>query len=279
MANPSHHSLFGFNPDPSLTGYLPRYNRNSPYAPGAPGSGPDAMPPSHAPINRLSYLLNPPYESPTDLYSTNPSSTSHGHYTDAGMTSGGFDGSASTSQSRTPQLPQHSRAFEMYMSAGSMDSGRDAGAFNNNAFFIPSYLKGSNYMQRLEAAHKAQQAQRARQLQPGGSLSTGNTMTGSTANKAPTSHLGMAYDIIERAPDVEDISSVAPLPTKWNKDDKHGSLEVLANGQEVKYAASRSSREQDHETCAIRADHPMPRQAGIYYFEVTLLSRRRDEYV
>jgi hypothetical protein len=85
--------------------------------------------------------------------------------------------------------------------------------------------------------------------------------------------------LIERAPASEHTSTVPPLPTRWNKDDKFGALEVSANGLEVKYSAAlRTTREQDHEMCGIRADHPMPSQAGIYYFEVSLLSKRRDEY-
>ncbi|KAI0838710.1 SPRY-domain-containing protein [Hypoxylon sp. FL0890] len=149
--------------------------------------------------------------------------------------------------------------------------------YKKDSFFTPSYLRGSSYIQKLEEAYKAKQAQKETQQQAGSSLPAGITTTGSLANKSPASHLGMTYDLIERAPAVEDDHSVPPLPSRWNKDDKHGALEVLADGQEVKYAASRNSREQDHETCSIRADHPMPWQAGIYYFEVTLLSRRRDE--
>ncbi|KAI1380955.1 SPRY-domain-containing protein [Hypoxylon crocopeplum] len=160
---------------------------------------------------------------------------------------------------------------------GELPENSRASPYRKHGFFTPSYLKGSNYIQKLEDAHKAKQAQRETQQQLGSGLPTGVTTTGSLANKTPASHLGMTYDLIERAPAVEDDHPVAPLPTRWNKDDKHGSLEVLADGQEVKYAASRSTREQDHESCAIRANYPMPWQAGIYYFEVTLLSRRRDE--
>ncbi|XXH03733.1 hypothetical protein Hte_010139 [Hypoxylon texense] len=194
------------------------------------------------------------------------------------MASSGSDGGADTYQPRPPQLPPSSRAFEGLMHSGGADSARAANG-HGNGFFTPSYLSGSNYIQKLEDSHRAKHAQKEIQQQPSSGLPAGITTTASLANKTPASHLGMTYDLIERAPTIEYDESVAPLPAKWNKDDKHGALEVLSDGREVKYAASRTSREADHETCAIRADHPMPWQAGIYYFEVTLLSRspRRDE--
>ncbi|KAI2601727.1 SPRY-domain-containing protein [Hypoxylon sp. NC1633] len=149
--------------------------------------------------------------------------------------------------------------------------------YRRHGFFTPSYLRGSNYIHKLEEAHKAKHSQKETQQQPGAGLPVGITTASSLANKTPASHLGMTYDLIERAPAVEDDHTVAPLPSRWSREDKHNALEVLADGQEVKYAASRSARELEHESCAIRANHPMPWQAGIYYFEVTLLSRRRDE--
>jgi Ran-binding protein 9/10 len=195
---------------------------------------------------------------------------------DSDRNSTSIDGGASGPSPRPPQLPFFSRAFERYMHNGSADSNW-AGHQRNNSFFTPSYLRGTNYIQKLEEAHLAQQAQKEAQQQAGGGMST-NTSTGSLSAKPSASHLGMKIDIIERAPSFDDDSPVAPLPSRWNKDDKYGGLEVLADGQEVKYSTPRP-REHDHEICAIRADHPIPQQAGIYYFEVGIMARRRDEYV
>ncbi|KAI1418586.1 SPRY domain-containing protein [Hypoxylon sp. FL1857] len=275
MANPFHHGSSGFNPDVSHSSFLPRY-RSSSYASVVPGSNVGFTPSSHSPLNRLSYLLNPPQEPASDLFAANPSFQRHSHnIADTDMNSNNLDGGAPTLP-RAPQLPSFSRAFEMFMPNEGVENGWP-NTYRKNGFFTPSYLRGSNYMQKLEEAHKAKQAQKESQLQTGGSLPAGVTTTGSLANKTPASHLGMTYDLIERAPAIEDDHSVPPLPTRWNKDDKHGALEVVGDGLEVRYNATRNTREQDHETCAIRADHPMPWQAGIYYFEVTLLTRRRDE--
>lgn len=74
--------------------------------------------------------------------------------------------------------------------------------------------------------------------------------------------------------------TLTPLPSRWNPSDKWGGLEVLGpDGLEVKHTATRSGSERDHEACSIRADHFIPPQCGFYYFEVTILTRKRDEYV
>lgn len=85
----------------------------------------------------------------------------------------------------------------------------------------------------------------------------------------------MTYDLIEKAPPPS-IETVAPLPSKWNTNDKYSGLEILADGLEVKYSGGRAS-EREHEAYSVRADHPMPTQCGIYYFEVTILSKKRED--
>jgi hypothetical protein len=147
-------------------------------------------------------------------------------------------------------------------------------------FFIPSYLKGSKYVQKLEEAHKAKiqshkDGPSAQSSQPG-SLSTSTSSINLHTKMAP-SHRGMTYDLIEKAPPVED-DVLPPLPSRWNASDRSAGLEVLSDGQEVKFTGVKSASERDHEACAIRADHPMPPQCGIYYYEVTIISRKREEY-
>ena len=86
----------------------------------------------------------------------------------------------------------------------------------------------------------------------------------------------MTFDLIEKIPPSED-ETLAPLPSKWNSQDKFGGIEVMSDGQEVKLTGPKPDRDRDHEACAIRADHPMPPQCGIYYFEVTIISKKREE--
>lgn len=272
MANPFQHGSPGMNPDGTYSNFLPRVGNS--YAAVVSGSNIALASPSIR-SNRVSYLLNPANEPTSELYSTLPSSRSSilGAEHNDDFPEGGF----SRLVSRHPQLPSFSRAFEMFMPRRGLDELWNTGQ-ENIGFFTPSYLKGSSYMTKLEELHRANQAQKENQQQSGRGLPAASLDDGGLMGKTPASHLGMTYDLIERIPTPENESGVPPLPTRWNKDDKFGALEVSANGLEVKYnPALRTAREQEHEICGIRADNPMPSQAGIYYFEVTLLSKRRDE--
>jgi hypothetical protein len=100
------------------------------------------------------------------------------------------------------------------------------------------------------------------------------------------SHRGMTYDLVEKAAvpfpqDDDRRPPVNPLPSRWNSDDRHQGLDVLGDGYEVKHSSSHRSSggERDYEACAIRADNPMPPQCGVYYFEILILNRKREEYV
>lgn len=272
MANPFQHGSSGMNPDGTYTNFLPRVG--SSYAAVVSGSNIALASPSIR-SNRVSYLLNPANESTSELYSTLPSSRSSILGTEHNDDSP--ESAFSRLASRHPQLPSFSRAFEMFMPRGALDDIWNTGQ-DNVGFFTPSYLRGSSYMTKLEEVHRANQAQKENQQQSGRALPAASPDS-SLSGKTPASHHGMTYDLIERPLTFENESGVPPLPSRWNKDDKFGALEVSGNGLEVKYnPALRTTREQEHEICGIRADYPMPSQAGIYYFEVTLLSKRRDEY-
>ncbi|KAK0116986.1 hypothetical protein ONS96_012827 [Cadophora gregata f. sp. sojae] len=190
-------------------------------------------------------------------------------------TNGGMHG-RSGSWGRGGQLPSFSSAF------GPLVNGQGYGGIgggHGDQFFTPSYLKGSKYVQRLEDAHRSKVAAHkeghSTQSSQPGSLSTSASSINLHTKIAP-SHRGMTYDLIEKAPPIED-EALAQLPSRWNSQDKYGGLEVLSDGQEVKFTGPKSDRDRDLEACAIRADHPMPPQCGIYYFEVTIISRKREE--
>ncbi|KAI1129163.1 ran-binding protein [Nemania abortiva] len=271
MANPFQHGSSGMHPDGTYGNFRPHIGGS--YAAVVSGSNlPLASPSIRA--NRVSYLLNPASESTSDLYSTLPSSRSSMLDTDRNNHSP--DVGIPQLASRPTRERNRSIAFENFIPRGGIDELWTTGQ-ENTGFFTPSYLRGSNYMTKLGEIHRAKQAQKEN-YQPSKGVLQAASSDSSLSSKAPASHLGMTYDLIERAPAFENASAVPPLPTRWNKDDKFGALEVSANGLEVKYnSALRTTREQEHEICGIRADHPMPSQAGIYYFEVTLLSKRRDE--
>ena len=184
----------------------------------------------------------------------------------------------SGSWGRNGQLPSFSSAYGPIMNGNGYGG---YGGSNVDSFFVPSYLRGSKYVQKLEEGHKAKvlahkDGPSAHSSQPA-SLSTSASSTHLHAKIAP-SHRGMTYDLIEKAPAIED-ETLAPLPSRWNNQDKFGGLEVMSDGQEVKFTGPKPDRDREHEACAIRADFPMPPQCGIYYYEVTIISRKREEYL
>ncbi|KAI0134757.1 SPRY domain-containing protein [Xylariales sp. AK1849] len=276
MANPYQQGSSGIPSDGGYSGFVPR--TRSPYAPIASGTNSHIASSSstHPSITRLSHLLNPPHDLTPDLNSSHHSSFRSHNSMDTERNTASPDGGVSSLRSRAPQLPSFSRAFEMFLSPAG-DSFWSS-QHRHNGFFTPSYLRGSSYIHKLEEAHKAKQAQKEAQQQAAGSsgLQTGQDPPSAVPTK-PATHLGMTYDVIERAIQYDSDDTIPHLPTRWNKDDKHGGLEVMGEGQEVKYTAPKPTGEREYEACAIRADYAMPAQAGIYYYEVTVLSRKRDE--
>lgn len=226
---------------------------------------------------------------------------------------GGGAGSSTVWASSTPRvqgsnLPWFSRAFDLYMSRnplltpagpiGPDDSGFAAGNvhptsnISSTGFLSPSYLRGSVYLKKLEEKHKAKMlAEReghGAKGQPGASsscssasgpaarlASNGSSHLPAVANKVSgSSHRGVAYDVVEKSIHSLDDDTVSPLPSRWNKEDKEAALEVLGDGCEVKYTGRVGS---DIEASAVRADNYMSASCGVYYFEIVVLNRKKEE--
>jgi Ran-binding protein 9/10 len=118
----------------------------------------------------------------------------------------------------------------------------------------------------------------------GGAVSLSTSSSHVNLHKLVPSHRGLTHDIIERMPvgagvgpaGVEEV--VMPLPSRWNEADKFAGLELLSDGLEVRFSGIGKPGAHE-EAAAVRADHPMPRQSGIYYFEVTVLSKGKEGLV
>lgn len=143
-----------------------------------------------------------------------------------------------------------------------------------STFFVPSYLRGSKHAEKLETAHRARNAAQREYLSThssnAGSLSTSSSSV--NLHKTPSSYRGLTHEVIERAPASVD-DPIAPWPTRWNETDKFPQMEVEDNGRLAKFVGTQKSHD---EAASIRADHPMPRQCGIYYYEVTVVSKGKD---
>ena len=139
----------------------------------------------------------------------------------------------------------------------------------------PSYLRESKYMERLEQAHRIKMAAKRESASTRSSNPSLLSKSSSTISlkKLEPSHRGMTYEIKESRPPVED-EILPSLPSRWAELDQMGGLKVEANGLDVR--VSNDIKLHDHEALAARSDHPMPPQCGIYYYEVTIISRGKD---
>lgn len=149
-------------------------------------------------------------------------------------------------------------------------------------FFTPSYLTRSRHVERLRMSweehvrdlreHAASQPA----LAPKPPLSARSSNT--NLSKLHSSHHrpGVVQDVIERIPPPTEEDKSHPLPSRWSDDDHMAGLEVIGDGNEVRFSGVAKG---EHEAASIRADHPMPKEVGMYYYEVTVLSRGKEGWI
>ncbi|KYR00730.1 hypothetical protein DLAC_02771 [Tieghemostelium lacteum] len=65
------------------------------------------------------------------------------------------------------------------------------------------------------------------------------------------------------------------LPGYWNIKDKSLLLDVTGNGYRVSYKTGKT----ENEAALIRANCPIPISCGIFYFEITVISKGKDGYI
>ncbi|KAL8777724.1 MAG: hypothetical protein Q9213_007739 [Squamulea squamosa] len=146
---------------------------------------------------------------------------------------------------------------------------------NGGEFFVPSYLQNSKYIERLHEAHEAKAVvqREAPPSQTKGNGALSSRSSNASLPKLAPSHRGMTYEVIEHQPP-EDSGGPTPLPSKWVEIDKNQAIEIGMDGLEVRFVSG--SKLHDHEAAATRTDHPIPVQAGIYYYEATITSKGKD---
>ncbi|CAZ80030.1 unnamed protein product [Tuber melanosporum] len=125
---------------------------------------------------------------------------------------------------------------------------------------VPSYLAESSYAERLAA--------RSAVFNPLPTPPSSLTLSG----KVSQTHRGLAYDVIENVSGDDD--ALNPLPTRWNENDKCPGIDLLNNGMEVKFSGPQKAS--DNDAVAVRADQPMPPQCGLFYYEVTVVSKGKE---
>ncbi|QIW97626.1 hypothetical protein AMS68_003144 [Peltaster fructicola] len=150
-------------------------------------------------------------------------------------------------------------------------------------FFVPSYLSRSRHAQRLKheweerVKTEVQDTSAFVPSTPDHSATTSLLINRSTS-PLPHVHRGVSQRVIER-PSAHYTQSTRPrgLPTKWNRGDGANGVEVLGDGSEVRFSGAQF-KTQD-EAASIRSDVPVPKEVGLYYYEVTIMSRSKDALI
>ncbi|RHZ59500.1 hypothetical protein Glove_363g32 [Diversispora epigaea] len=75
---------------------------------------------------------------------------------------------------------------------------------------------------------------------------------------------------------VHEIFKSMTLPTEWNVNDRYYHLSVDSSRLKVKYIGPGRN---DREAAAIRTNHSIPSQCGIFYFEIDIISKGREGYI
>ncbi|KAI9592137.1 hypothetical protein BDF19DRAFT_425629 [Syncephalis fuscata] len=150
--------------------------------------------------------------------------------------------------------------------------------------FVPDYLLDTGYAA-LVATKQQQQQQQQQKSSPSSQLSFGASFGGSIGRGIPghfdtSSNTGRTLPSLSSSLNDSNNSnnrrdSLRP-PTIWNSNDRCPLLDVSRDGLSVTYIGSGKS---DNDAAALRANRPMPVQAGIYYFEVEIISKGRDGYI
>jgi hypothetical protein len=233
------------------------YNRRSSYAAVASGSTGNQSYPAPTRSGAFAHLVHSANSSPHNL--------SH-HRLSRSIDADGHHNSMSTSWTRGGLLPSYSSQSGYWQGLGG--SVQDI-----PPFFVPSYLRGSKHAEKLHEAHKAKLAAQREHKSTHSSNAPSLSTSSSSVNlhKMAPSHRGLSHEIVERAPVF--VEEPAPWPTKWNEGDKFAQIDLEDNGRQAKFSGPQKTND---EAAAVRADFPMPRQCGIYYYETTVISKGRD---
>lgn len=71
-------------------------------------------------------------------------------------------------------------------------------------------------------------------------------------------------------------SQSVPVPTCWNSRDKANSIQLSQGDRLAEY---KGRGEVDADAAAVRANAPMSRQGGLYYFEIKIITKGHEGFI
>jgi hypothetical protein len=85
----------------------------------------------------------------------------------------------------------------------------------------------------------------------------------------------MTHDIIERAPPLAP-EEPAPLPSRWQLGQDVTGMDLLNEGLEARYSGL---TKQHDEAAGVKGDVCIPRECGVFYYEVTVGTKQKEKYL
>lgn len=139
-------------------------------------------------------------------------------------------------------------------------------------FFIPSYLRGTRIARRLHQQYQARLTAHRTSRSGHSSLSTSSSSL--NLHKMVPSHRGMTHDIIERpGPQGSLDDAPPPLPSKWSVPHDVTGMDLSNGGLDARYSGL---LKQNDEAAVVRGEYTIPRECGIFYFEVTVGTKQKE---
>jgi len=142
-------------------------------------------------------------------------------------------------------------------------------------FFTPSYLRHSRFVERLKRTWDGHLAdlEARRDAREEHKVSRKNSVSLRGVPQDPLERLPAGLLSGTQSAGEEEVDIFKGLPSKWSDSDKWTGLEVLGDGGEVRFSGVCKTSD---EAASIRTDYPMPIECGLYYYEVTILSRCKE---
>jgi len=151
---------------------------------------------------------------------------------------------------------------------------------DNTSFFVPEYLKTSRHVEKLALAHEARvQAVYEFWINKHNHPSAGLGTRSTSSSRADLTKMSSTAASRPSTQDLSDrmttalMDDIKMIPSRWSDVDRCQGLEILNDGLEVRFQGVSKGSD---DAAAVRSDCPMPKACGIYYFEVTVMSRGKE---